>query len=589
MPEKVWSVVFKFVVSFLVAALVGCLAGPALAAKKVAFVVGINIYDNLGKDKQLQRAVNDARAVGSAFDALGFEVTLIRTACSLRSMPNGRSFSKRSRLAIPQPSTSPAMGSRSKRLNFLFPRDIPYVSYGRQGQLKRQSLSVPDFLLDLRKRRPQVTLVILDACRDHPLVPPEFKSAGPAGGLARMDAPEGTFIMYAAGAGETALDRLPQGDTDRVNSVYTRKLLPLLKKPGLTLPELARQVRSDVNLIAATVPHIQRPAYYDGLIGKFCLAGCSDEVEQAWSAIKDTTNTAVLEAFIARYKDWSFADLARARVLEIKEKLPIPPLRCDSIEALVGNEPRCLRPTDSFKDCDECPEMVVVPAGAFMMGSNEDDSEKPMHKVAISEPFAVGKFEVTFAEWKSCVVAGGCDRKPSDRGWGEGTRPVIDVSWLDVKAYVSWLAKKTGRGYRLLSEAEWEYAARGVTSASTVQTVYSWGNDIGKNRANCEVCGSQWDSKQTAVVGSFQPNAFGLHDMHGNVLEWVEDCWHTSYAQAPADGSSWTASCSGTARVLRGGSWFSGAGTLRSAVRARHQPRLRYNYVGFRLARTLNP
>jgi carboxyl-terminal processing protease len=160
--------------------------------------------------------------------------------------------------------------------NFLLPRDLPDVGYGRREQLRRESLSVSEFLLDLKKRRPQVSLVILDACRTDPFISPELRSVADKGGLASItDPPEGTFIMYSAGAGETALDRLPANDPDPTNSVYTRHLLPLLKTADLTLPELARRVRQNVHDLASRVPHIQRPAYYDGLIGHYCVAGCA--------------------------------------------------------------------------------------------------------------------------------------------------------------------------------------------------------------------------------------------------------------------------------------------------------------------------
>ena len=252
---------------------------------------------------------------------------------------------------------------------------------------------------------------------------------------------------------------------------------------------------------------------------------------------------------------------------------------------------RIPRPGDMFRDCPECPEMVVVPAGSFTMGSpssekGRDDNEGPVHRVRIPAPFAVGKYEVTFAEWDACVSAGGCGGyRPKDRGWGRGRRPVIFASWKDAKAYVGWLSEKTGKEYRLLSESEWEFAARAGTT-----TRYSWGNAIiGRNRANCRGCGSRWDFKETAPVGSFAANGFGLHDMHGNVYEWVEDCWNGSYAGAPSDGSAWeSGDCS--QRVLRGGSWYRLPRYLRAASRGWGDTGFRY-YVsgGFRVARTLTP
>ena len=233
--------------------------------------------------------------------------------------------------------------------------------------------------------------------------------------------------------------------------------------------------------------------------------------------------------------------------------------------------------------------MVVIPAGSFRMGcvSGQDcyDDELPVHEVTIPEAFAVSVYEVTFAQWDACVLGGGCGGyRPDDEGWGRGTRPVIDVSWEDAQEYVGWLSGQTGQSYRLLSESEWEYVARAGTS-----TAYSWGNAIGSNRANCDGCGSQWDGRQTAPVGSFSANAYGVHDMHGNVWEWVEDCWNDSYAGAPSDGSAWLrGDCE--RRVLRGGSWFDYPRVLRSAVRdwlLLRGPGI--ISVGFRVARTLTP
>jgi formylglycine-generating enzyme required for sulfatase activity len=248
-----------------------------------------------------------------------------------------------------------------------------------------------------------------------------------------------------------------------------------------------------------------------------------------------------------------------------------------------------LKSNDSFRECGNCPTMVVLPAGEFMMGSplgetGRRDDESPQHKVTIAANLAVGRFEVTFDEWDACVVLGGCVYKPPDqKGWGRGDRPVINVSWDDAQHYVAWLAKRTNKPYRLLSEAEWEYAARAGSDKA-----YPWGSEIGTRRANCDGCGSPWDDQQTAPVGSFAPNAFGLYDMHGNVQEWVQDCYHANYEGAPQDGSAWTTSCEDNRKVLRGGSWYgSPTKDLRSASRLAITAGFQGNHNGFRVGRVL--
>jgi formylglycine-generating enzyme required for sulfatase activity len=255
--------------------------------------------------------------------------------------------------------------------------------------------------------------------------------------------------------------------------------------------------------------------------------------------------------------------------------------------ALKVEEERALKPLASFRECAEaCPEMIIIPAGEFIMGSpvTEDgrqDSEGPQHRVTIASPFAVSRFDVTFADWDACVSVGGCP-DVGDSGWGRGNKPVINVSWNQARQYVAWLSRMTGLPYRLLTEAEWEYVARaGATTA------YYWGDEIGKANANCRGCGSEWDNMQTSPVGSFRPNAFGLYDMAGNVWQWVEDCYHDHYDDAtPRDGSDWSAAdCYG--HVLRGGSLAFGPQDLRSARRNFGTPGVRSNFIGFRLARTL--
>jgi len=228
--------------------------------------------------------------------------------------------------------------------------------------------------------------------------------------------------------------------------------------------------------------------------------------------------------------------------------------------------------------------MIVVPSGRFTMGSPKREGgsnyERPMRRVRIDYRFAVGVYEVTFDEWYTCIDAGGCGSYvPDDEGWGRGNRPVINVSWDDAQSYVSWLSARTGKTYRLLSESEWEYVARAGT-----ETAYSWGDSIGANRANCSDCGSQWDGKMTAPVGSFAANAWGVHDMHGNVEEWVQDYWKASYEGAPTDGSAWMSEDEDCR--TRGGSWSSGPRSLRSAYRDFFSTDFRNQGIGFRVARS---
>jgi formylglycine-generating enzyme required for sulfatase activity len=247
---------------------------------------------------------------------------------------------------------------------------------------------------------------------------------------------------------------------------------------------------------------------------------------------------------------------------------------------------KAAKPGSDFKECAiGCPTMVVVPVGKFTMGSPEGEQgrfggEGPQHEVTIAKPFAVGKTEVTFAEWDACVSAGAC-AKASDSGWGHGNQPVINVSWDNAQEYIAWLSRLTGKKYRLLTEAEWEYSAR-----AGARTAYSWGDEIGRGNANCNGCGSQWDDKRSAPVSSFKPNAFGLYDMHGNVYEWVEDAWHDRYEGAPVDGTAWLQG-GDERRVVRGGSWLSFPRNIRG--RLMNSTGDRYNGLGFRLARTLNP
>ena len=229
--------------------------------------------------------------------------------------------------------------------------------------------------------------------------------------------------------------------------------------------------------------------------------------------------------------------------------------------------------------------LLLSHAGSSRMGDIQgggDSDEQPVHRVSV-KAFLLDKTEVTFAQWDACVAAGGCSHKPGDRRWGRGNRPVMNVSWEDItEQYIPWLNKTTDKRYRLPTEAEWGYVARAGSESK-----YSWGNSIGRNKANCDGCGSCWDYSKTAPVASFAVNAFGIYDMHGNVWEWTQDCWNGSYRGAPGDGSAWlSGDCS--RRVLRGGSWNYNPNFLRSANRYWLNSGHRNYNSSFRLVRTLD-
>ncbi len=266
-----------------------------------------------------------------------------------------------------------------------------------------------------------------------------------------------------------------------------------------------------------------------------------------------------------------------------------------------------------FRDCSDCPEMVVMPLGDYVMGAAPGEEEQegvssrlrgraePQHRVSVSDAFAVGRYEITVGEFARFVSAtgrkmDGCwlsvnrewklldDRNWRLPGYGQTERdPVVCVSWEDAKAYVDWLSGAMKQQYRLLSEAEWEYVARTGTS-----TARPWGAAIGRNFTDCAGCGSRWDGQRPAPSGSFSVNRFGLYDVLGNVAEWVEDCWHDTYQGAPRDGSPWdSGNCE--FRVFRGGSWIDPPSAIRSAQRDRDTPQLRSVFLGFRIARNIQP
>jgi formylglycine-generating enzyme required for sulfatase activity len=267
---------------------------------------------------------------------------------------------------------------------------------------------------------------------------------------------------------------------------------------------------------------------------------------------------------------------------EVQAEAPDPsPSPADEYAQAASAPVTTYAPGHTFRDCENCPEVVVLPGGLFVMGSPADEAgrgrdEGPQREVSIA-PFAIGKYEITFAQWDACLAGGGCNGySPPDRGWGRGNRPVTDISWNDAQAYLDWLNTQAGGlRYRLASEAEWEYAARaGVTEA------YAFGPRVTATQAT-------FRARQTTPVGQHEANAFALFDMHGNVGEWVEDCYAPNYERAPIDGAAVQAdNCA--RRVFRGGGFSDQATVLRAAARRSATPAQRAQGVGFRVARALD-
>jgi formylglycine-generating enzyme required for sulfatase activity/serine/threonine protein kinase len=337
----------------------------------------------------------------------------------------------------------------------------------------------------------------------------------------------------------------------------------------------------------------------------------------AWDRARAQRSTAAMDGYLAAWPDGLHSDEARAlrdalqreqddsRAFEAASKLNTIAAYKAYVDAFPGGsniasaleaiDDLTLRPGKIFRDCAECPTMIVVPAGSFLQGSDEQNpqalkKETPQRMVTIAEPFAVGVYEITLAQWDSCVDAGGCSARPDDNGWGRGNRPAIMVSWNDAVEFTTWLGEKTGQLYSLPSESQWEYVARAGVEGDWLggdpTRICEYGNVAGSES------GLRWQHPDcadgtalaTLPVGSLRANGFGLHDVIGNVAEWTLDCMNLSYLDAPADGSAWGRGiCS--SRMTRGGSWFTGTREIRLPARFNLKNGDRNDFTGFRVVR----
>ena len=544
-----------------------------------ALVIGIDRYT--GGWPRLSNAVNDARAVAEELDRQGFQVTLktdltaTRLDRALKEFFAIKGNDPNARLLL----WFAGHGHTDRGEGYLVPADAPPASSPR---FLVTAIPMRGFGTLVRYARSKHVLAVFDSCFSGTVFTAragalpaaitkkttrpvrQFLTSGDAGQQVRDDGSFRKLFIRALRGEERA-------DANRDGYLTGEELGLFMSQEMATLTEAAQTPKHgklhDVDFnqgdFVFVLPGGAKPYV---AAGTSSIPGDKAMELAFWNSIQGSTNPAMFEEYLRKYPDGQFAGLARLKIEELKtsQVASLPP-----VHPAVGVYP--MRPGKTFKDCDVCPEMVVIPAGSFRMGDLSGDGfrdEMPVHMVTIPRPFAVGKYEVTQAEWKA-VMGSNPSRFRGSRN------PVDRVSWKEAKEYVYRLSQKTGKQYRLLSESEWEYMARAGSS-----TKYPWGNSISSSQAK------YGNRDGTVPVGSYRPNAFGVYDTVGNVWEWVEDCWHDTYNEAPTDGSAWTGSGECGRLILRGGPTIFEPWVVRSAGRFSDGSGHRGDYFGFRVART---
>jgi formylglycine-generating enzyme required for sulfatase activity len=545
-------------------------APNAASGKRIALVIGNANYPDASSP--VPTAVKDARSLADELRRNDFDVDEKENANreTMRRAIDGF-------LAKIQPGSAALLyfsgfGIQSARQSYLVPVDAQIWS---EPEVKRDGFGLDDIVAQMSQRGARVKIAIVDASRRNPY---ERRFRAFSAGLATIDAPDGTLAIYAAAPGKVSND----GTTD--TSLFMQELLKEIRTPDNTAEDAFNHARLGVSRASnrEQIPWVVSSLSEDFSFAKGAGAPSANLTRPPASSPPPAPSPAPAPVAVPPPQAPAAPPRPATQSAPPPAPAPAPPVQvarpAAAPPAAIPSQASVPRPSDSLRDCPDCPEMIVIPAGSFDMGAAATPFDRPVHRVTIAEPFAMSRNEITFDDWDKCVAAGGCRFKPDDRGWGRGDHPVINVSWLDTKEYVAWLSQKTGKPYRLPSEAEWEYAARGGT-----KTPFYWGAQVGARMANCRDC-QTGEPVQTLSAGSFPPNPFGLNDMAGNAAEWLEDCWNESYRNAPADGSAWnTGQCS--MRVLRGGSFDTQSAYLRSAARFRYDSDVRYFGNGFRVAR----
>ena len=527
--------------------------------KRVALIIGNGAY----KDAPLKNPTNDAQDMGTKLKSLGFSVTVLTNLDRKRMNDAIREFSQTASGADAALFYFAGHGMQADGRNYLLPVGQIFED---ENDVKNDAVDAVQVLERLESASPKVSILILDACRNAPLKRPTRSGTR---GLARMEAPSGALVAFATMPGGVS------ADGDGRNGVYTKHLLRHIGTPDISIEQVFKLVRLDVE---RETKRSQSPREESSLVSEFFFIppvnrpGDTPEAKlenESWALCRQATASPPCDGYLSRYPSGRYAALAQERLKELKASAGRP----------VAAPPVAGQAGHKFEDCQGCPPMVVVGTGSFRGGASPVE-RTPARDFAIAKAFAIGQREVTAAEWDACVSERGCPEVP-DEGWGREKQPAVNVSWADAKAYVAWLSSKTGARYRLPTEAEWEYAARGGSS-----TPYPWGNQVEYDRANCLQCGAEgFAGRRPKDVATFSPNAFGLYDVIGNVWEWVADC-HTAVVKTPAEGMA-DESLGCTARVLRGGSFTTAAREATVEARRPAQSTTRQRGNGFRVARDL--
>ncbi len=484
------------------------------------------------------------RPIAELLGRSGFATTVVEHADTVRLKEALRDFTSRIRKGTTAMILFRGAMLRIQQTTLLMPADARGVS---ENDAREAGVDLNAFESELSRRGAAIKIFVVDAARSD-VVADRFGLT--AGGPAALELHDGTLAIVNSApqrTGQRAAEPRP-GEDD----LFLDELQRQTAAPDVTLETAFSKTRQAVAMASGRrlVPQVSSSLSTDFYIAR-------DTAPQAPTASATAPPVAPVKGAVDKRAEAGGESGAAAP----------PP----------SGGPN---PGEIFKDCDTCPDLVVVPPGDFAMGSTDSDFEKPVHRVVIAKAFAIGRHEITFAQWDACAAANACKTDIDDHGFGRGDRPVIDVSWDEAQAFVKWLSAQTGQAYRLPSEAEWEYAARAGS-----RLAFPWGATAGNGRANCDDCGPN-PAGTTLPAGSFRPNAFGLFDMAGNAAEFVEDCWNSSYRSAPTDGSAWRSGQCGL-RVLRGGSFTSKASAIRSAARFRYDHDVRYYTNGFRVARSL--